>query len=177
MFCYRLDVTEKMGLENRCFLEIVFKLLRKVLHINTKTLTLFFRYSAVSLKRKFSLQQKKQNSSITEGYRDAVLVYLFGSCPNTFLSARGVHSENSEGGLEPEVSAPTGCLTITQAMTVSRLVPGLSSWMEDEKREERLSCLTHLTGLPRGRLIEELVSRCSSASEGCCEMTTTLIES
>lgn len=42
---------------------------RKVLNMNTKNLTLFFRYSAVSLKRKFSLQQKKQNTSITEGYK------------------------------------------------------------------------------------------------------------
>ena len=100
-----------------------------------KNLTWFFRYSAVSSKRKFNLRQKKQNSSITEGYRDVFLVNLFGSCLNTFLAARGVRSENSAGGLEPEVSAPTGCLTITQATTISRLVPGLSSL--DGRREEK----------------------------------------
>lgn len=42
---------------------------RRRLNVNIKNLTLCFRYSAVSLKRKFSLQQKKQNSSITEGCR------------------------------------------------------------------------------------------------------------
>ena len=43
----------------------------KKLNMHIKNLTLFFRYSAVSLKRKFSQQPKKQNSSITEGCRCA----------------------------------------------------------------------------------------------------------
>ncbi|XP_077933192.1 sideroflexin-4 isoform X2 [Halichoerus grypus] len=97
----------------------------------------FVRYSAVNLKRKFSLQQKKPNSSITEGCKDVFSVNLFGSCLNTLLSARGVRPENSAAGpgLAPDVSAPTGCLTVTQATALSRLLPGLSSL--DGRREEK----------------------------------------
>ena len=138
---------------------------RKV-NINIKNLTLFFRYSAISLKRKFSPQQKKRNSSITEGYRDEFSVNLFCSCLNTFLSARGARSEDSARGLEPEVSVPPGWLTIAQASALSRQAPGVSSL--DERGNKRLSCLVHPHGVAEGtgdRRFDSL-GVCSSASEG-----------
>ncbi|XP_036191706.1 sideroflexin-4 isoform X3 [Myotis myotis] len=46
----------------------------------------FKKYSAVNSNRKFSLQQKKQNSSITEGCRGEFRVHLFDPCLETFLS-------------------------------------------------------------------------------------------
>ncbi|XP_044896687.1 sideroflexin-4 isoform X2 [Felis catus] len=126
----------------------------------------FVRYSAISLKRKFSPQQKKRNSSTTEGYRDEFLVNLFRSCLNAFLSARGVRSEDSARGLEPEVSVPPGRLTIAQASALSRQVPGVSSL--DERRNKRLSCLVHPHGVAEGmgdRRFDSL-GVCSSATEG-----------
>lgn len=73
LFSSRLDIAEKSWTVKSMLSEKIFLtwLLKqgKFLNAYSKNLLLFFRYSTVSLKRKFSLQQKKQNSSITEGCR------------------------------------------------------------------------------------------------------------
>nr|KAF6322854.1 sideroflexin 4 [Pipistrellus kuhlii] len=85
--------------------------------------------SAVSSNRKFSLQQKRQNCSITEGCRGAFAGFCSENLPLK------VSVSTPEPGLweSPAVSAQTGWLPTMCAKTEWRLVmPGLPAWMGEE---------------------------------------------
>lgn len=79
-----------------------------------KNVTLSFRSSAVSLKRRFSLLQKKRNSSITEGYRNKFIscLEIFGPLKSTAMVLRVPSNTCAASWLQ--------CLSLTERRAAPR---------------------------------------------------------